>query len=149
MVFRFLLYLLKIMFKVSFGLASFKDKALKKHMKNGQFTMLVKTMDNKHTRYYRFADGKFSSKRKDYPKPDLFIAWSDSSQALSTIMKSSQKERMKSMSKAIAKGNLKMEIKGQNMPWFASAMFKMMKVYEKMIPFRSHWRFSQANMRYK
>ncbi len=135
MVFRFLLFCLNLVFKVSFGFASLKDAEFKKHLKEGCFTMLIKTRDNKHVRYYRLTDGKFSSKGRNYPKPDLAIEWSNSSEALSTIFKPSSKDVMKSMSKAVAGGKLKMEIKGTNTPWFVSTVFKMVKIYRKMIPF--------------
>ncbi len=135
MVFRFLLYCLNLAFKASFSFASFKDASFKKHLKEGRFTMQIKTLDNGHVRYYRLADGKFSSKNRDYPKPDLSIVWSNSSEALSTIFKPSSKDVMRTMSKAVASGKLKMEIKGTNTPWFVSTVFKMMKIYRKMIPF--------------
>lgn len=139
MMFEFLLFMLNLILKTIFGIASLKDKSFKKHLKEDRFTIVIKTSDDRHVRYYKLANGKFSSKRRDYPNPDLILVWSNSSEALSTVMKLmkfSQKDIMNSILNAFATGKLKMEIQGDKLGWFTFSLYKMMVVYKKMLPFR-------------
>lgn len=129
-VLNFLLFSLSLPLKVFVGIASLRSGSLKKSMKDKSFTMLIKTNDLKNKRYYRLADGRFTSKGADYKDPDLSLVWSDSKAFSDTLFKLNPLDIVKGFTNAMTAGKLAIQVNIAATMGFVSAMAETLEVYK-------------------
>ena len=82
-----------------------KTGALQDKIKEKNFSIQIKTEDNKKARYFIFEDGKVLSKKGLHEKPLVSLVWSDSKVGFKTMVSGSGKAQMK----ALTEGKLKLE----------------------------------------
>ncbi len=136
MLFNIFLYLFNFFLKICFGMASMLDRSFGNQLKERDFTILVKTRDANDARCYTLVNGKFSSKKSDFPEADISIEWANSQSAVSTLFTRSPKALVKGLTDAMASGMLRVEFNIERTMWFATMVKKMADIYMNMRIFR-------------
>ncbi len=130
MIFRFILFNFHILLKTGITIASLRNKAFKKKLKENNFLMQVKMTNENKGRYYKLSSGKLTSGGKVLSEEaDIAIVWPDSSTALRTLMKFKPKTLVESILNAITAGKLMVEMDVANTFWFGTIMKDMGKAF--------------------
>ncbi len=98
-----------------------QDTSFKDHVKEQNFTLLIKTEDGKKARAFTFANGEVVSKKGDLSGADVSLVWSDAKTAASTM---TSKDPNASMN-ALKDGKLKIEGDANLALWFTGTVKKM------------------------
>lgn len=120
---------LSLPLKLVIGVAVFRNGSFRKNLKRKSFTMLMKTGDLKSVRYYRLEDGRFKSKKADWPNADMSIVWSDSKAFAETIFKLNPLDIIKGLLGAMTAGKLAIEVNIEAVTAFISVLNETLGVY--------------------
>ncbi|PKL41234.1 MAG: hypothetical protein CVV44_00965 [Spirochaetae bacterium HGW-Spirochaetae-1] len=119
MKFSFLLYALKIKIQK----AAKKSAEFKEHLKEKNFTLVIKTADGKRGRFFTFLNGDVISKKGDDTNANVSLIWKDADSAFKIMASGNNEETMK----ALQNGILKLEGDAQLALWFTGTIKMMMK----------------------
>jgi len=92
-------------------------------LKEKDFVMQIKTASGSTARYFIFAGGRVVSKSGLHANPDVALVWKDEAIAFQTMTNKDPKAIMA----AVAKGELKLEGKGELALWFGGLAAMMLK----------------------
>lgn len=115
--FSFLLYI----FKLKLRSATKKNPSFKEYLKQNNFTLVIKTEDNKRARYFTFKDGEVISKSGDSKDAKVSLVWCDPKTAFKVMSSRDEEESMKAMTE----GKLKIEGDADLALWFTGAVKQM------------------------
>ena len=91
-----------------------RDPAFRERLKERDFTLLVKTRDNRHSRFFTFTAGRLVSERGIIENPDVSLIWADEQTAF-RIMKSGDRNLSRD---AVAEGKLQIVGNLHHSLWF-------------------------------
>lgn len=124
--FKLMLFLMYMGLKCGMGFTALINKAFREKLKEKDFTMLIKTKDNKIGRSFTFKKGKISSKSGDYANPDLSLIWKDAATAMNTMKQAGDPQKLMS---ATIDGSLSIAGDASIMMWFIMTINQMLSVY--------------------
>ncbi len=120
MKFSFLLYMLNRKLK---GAAK-KSADFKKRLAEQNFTLQVKTEDEKRGRYFTFENGNVASKGSIIEGAQISLIWSDADTGFKTMTAKDSNASIK----ALQDGKLKLDGDANLALWFTETIKQMMKV---------------------
>ncbi len=97
------------------------------HLKQKDYTGVIKTKDGKTERYFAIKDGKIKSKAVALSNPDFEMIWKDASSAFNVMTSGDQIAFMK----AVSDGTVKTEGDATLAVWFLQSLEKMATFYQK------------------
>jgi len=77
-------------------------------LRSEDFSMVIKTRDGKSVRQYLVINGRVSSKKEDYPVPDLSITWASPSIYFQTLLETLS-GKPKTLVQAVINGDVELE----------------------------------------
>lgn len=113
-----LLYVLKWKLKHAIR----KRPAFRKMVKKRDYTLVIRTADGKHGRFFTFSGGDVVSRNGLHPKPDVELVWMDSVTAFRAMATGDDK----AVVQALGKSQLKIEGNLDHFFWFGEVMKEMM-----------------------
>ncbi len=119
MKFSFLLYMLAKKLKST----AKKNPDFKKRLAEKDFTLQIRTEDNKKARFFTFTNGDVESKGALAENAQISLIWSDAATGFKTM---TAKDGNASM-KALQEGKLKLDGDAQLALWFTETIKQMMK----------------------
>ncbi|MBN2167640.1 MAG: hypothetical protein JW738_00220 [Actinobacteria bacterium] len=127
--FNLLLVELNLFLQFFFIIASVRDPSLRKALAENEFTLLIKTTDNRNIRYFKMEEGRLKSSKSDYPDPDISLVWADTMSFNSVLLKLNPMLMMKELSGALQAGRLAVQVNLEASKWFLSMFGKTLMVY--------------------
>ncbi|MBN1289537.1 MAG: hypothetical protein JXA49_07875 [Actinobacteria bacterium] len=127
--FNFLLVELSLFLQFFFLIASVRNPSLRKDLAENEFTLLIKTTDNKNIRHFKMDGGRLKSSRSDCPDPDFSLVWTDTMSFNSVLLKLNPMLMMKELSSKLQAGNLAVQVNLEGARWFMAMFGKTMMVY--------------------
>ena len=118
MKFAILLYILKI----KLNRAARKNPDFRKKLKQRDYTLVIRTADGKHGRFFTFTDGNIVSGRGVHAGSDVEMVWVDAATAFRALAAGDEKAVMQ----AIWKSDLKIEGNLDHFLWFGEVLKQMM-----------------------
>ncbi len=88
--------------------AAKKNPAVQRMLKKRDYTLVIRTSNERHARYFTFDGGEVFSRRGLHPKPDVELVWCDAATAFRALLAGDDATVMQAMGKSQLKieGNL-------------------------------------------
>ncbi len=125
MIFRFFLYGLYLLLKVSSWISS----SFKKRLREKDMSLVIRTVDGRYSRSYTFSRGVVTSRSGSLKDPDFSMIWRDA-QTGSRIMFQA-KNGPNPIMKAINNKDLLLEGDAAALTWFVLTLNQMAGIYLK------------------
>jgi len=113
-----LLYLLKVQLRFS----AWRRPGFRKMLNKRDYTLVIRTADRKHGRFFTFTGGRIVSRRGLHPKPDVEMVWCDAGTAFRALAAGDDKTMMQ----ALGKSQLQIEGNLDHFFWFGEVTKHMM-----------------------
>ncbi len=117
------LALVLFILKLKLTRAAVKDLALSKKISQRDYTIVIRTQDRKHGRYFIFTNGTIVSANGLHPQPDIEMVWKDVGTAFKSMAFGGKADILQAMgrSELIIEGNL------DHYFWFGDMLDLMME----------------------
>ncbi len=100
---------------------AFISSKFRESLKAKNITIVIKTKDASKARYYKFENGKISSKGEDYPNADMSMVWKDAQTGFKTLSKG----KPEAFLEAGMSGDLVIDGDADASMWFVEVMNEM------------------------
>lgn len=102
--------------------AAKRKPGFKKMLRKRDYTLVIRTADGRHGRFFTFSRGDVVSRNGLYPKPDVELVWVDAATAFRALATGDEK----AVVQALGKSHLKIEGNLDHFFWFGEVLKQMM-----------------------
>ena len=130
MVFNAFLTGFRLLLRTGLKVASYKDAAFKKRLKEKDILMQVRLVNSNQSGYLLLRKGRVTSTLTQcaFP-PDLLIEWLDAPTALRSMLKIKPRDFVESMHREISSGRLRIEFNVAASVWLLFTIREMLIVF--------------------